>query len=148
MEKHRRKTTNGDAVSLGTQIVFFVQRIMYLHQHPDARPGQKFLDNDDAAFTDVLVTGSVVDLLVDISGGTLSAADFAASLTDDGVELRLGVRRSPDETRPGYQIMKGMSSSIVFDADKRCLTIKASGASVAAGLPGWTGKGCRPVIVG
>jgi hypothetical protein len=134
--------------ALGAGIDFFAQRIMYLQQHPDARPAQELRFDDDAAFTSVLVTGALVDLLVDISGGTVSREDFDAPMTENGVDLHLRVRRDPDESRPGYRIMKLMASSMVFDRERGHLTICVTGTSVAAGLPKWQGPGCRPVIVG
>jgi hypothetical protein len=44
-------------------------------------------------------------------------------------------------------MMARIATSIVLDREKSRLVFRASGGSVDAGLPVWSGDGCRPVIV-
>lgn len=133
--------------ALGGEIHFVTQRILYLRQHPNAIAGQDFVWDDDTAFGTTLLTGALFDLLMDCFGGESSTGDDLQSLlTDEGIEIRISLRRNPDASRPGYQFIKRIASSGLLAVDKGQLAITITGTSVDAAFPKWTGSGCVPFI--
>jgi hypothetical protein len=138
----------GQLSVVGGAIHFIVQRILYLRQHPDARPGQPFMWSNDVALGTALLTGALLDLFLDTLDGTLPVGNaLGTRLTDSGIEIKLAIKRDPDASRPGYQLMAQLASSIhQLESDDRCLIINITGSSVEAGFPKGPETGCPPVV--
>jgi hypothetical protein len=130
------KDTPRELASLGAEIQFAVQRVIYLHQHPDAKPGQPFVWDNEAVVASSFITGALFDLLLDAFAGDLpSPTDFQALLTDNGMDIRLKIRRNPNDSRPGIQLLRRMASSILLVPGNKELVISVTGTSVEAGFP-------------
>lgn len=135
--------------TIGARIQFIVQRLVYLRQHPDATPGRDFVWDNDAASSTALLTGALFDLFLDVFGGDLPKdEDLQAPLTDTGVEIRLTIRRDPDESGAGFQLVKRLASSVLLSREKGHLLVVVTGASIEAGFPPRIGTGCLPAIAG
>jgi hypothetical protein len=93
-----------------------------------------------------VITGALLDLLLDTRGGAFPVGgEFLAVLTESGMEIRLKTKTSPVESRPGYEMLKRLASSIRIDSDDQ-LIIEITGASVAVGFPRRPEGGSAPVI--
>jgi hypothetical protein len=138
-----------DLARVGAEVDFAVQRLAYLRQYPDGRPGQPFVLNNAVAFSMAMMLGTLLDLILDVSEGRLPRGrDFIAELTDDGMDLTVRIQRGPDESRPGYKVLKDLAYSVTVDADKHCLVIRMSAASINARFPRLDPGVCPPSIAG
>lgn len=141
------KANATDLARIGAEVDFAVQRFAYLRQHPDGRPGQPFSLDNAVAFSMTLMLGILFDLLLDVCDGHLpSRREFRAELTTDGMDVTVQIRRVPDESRPGYRLIKNLASSVTVDHDKRLLIINMSAASINAGFPERDPSVCPPSI--
>jgi hypothetical protein len=141
---------DADALArVGAGFDFAVQRFAYLRQHPDGQPGQPFTFDNAVAFSMSLMMGILLDLLLDVCDGRLpSGREFDAQLTPDGMNVTIRIQRAPDESRPGYRLIKKLASSVTADHDNNRLVICMSGASIASGFPQQDPTVCPPSIVG
>ena len=145
-------TTSKDATALdlarvGGEVDFALQRFAYLRQHPDGQSGRPLLFDNAVAFSMALMLGILLDLLLDVCDGSLPhRKDFDAQLTPDGMDLTIRIRRVPDESRPGYTLLKNLASSVAVNHDKDCLVIRMSAASINSGFPQQDPSVCPPVI--
>jgi len=145
----RKDVTATDIARVGAEVDFAVQRFAYLRQYPDGRPGQPFVLNNTVAFSMTMMLGILLDLILDVSDGRLpQGEDFTAELTDDGLDLIVRIRRGPDESRPGYKLLKDLAYSVTVDPDKRRLVIRMSARSINARFPDLDPKVCPPSIAG
>lgn len=138
-----------DIARVGAELDFAVQRFAYLRQHPDGQSGQPLLLDNAVAFSMTLMLGILLDLLLDVCDGHLPhGRSFDAHLTPGGMDVTIRIRRAPDESRPGYKLIKKLASSVTVNHDKHCLVICMSCASINSGFPQQDPSVCPPSIVG
>jgi hypothetical protein len=147
---HEPKEPNTtDLAHVGAKVDFAVQRFAYLRQHPDGQPGQPFILDNAVAFSMSLMLGTFLDLILDVCDGRLPyGKHFDVQLTPEGMDVTIHIQHPPNESRPGYKLIRRLASSINVDHDKRCLVLKMSGASISSGFPQQDPSVCPPSIAG
>lgn len=136
-----------DIARVGAELDFAVQRFAYLRQHPDGQDGQPFLLDNAVAYSMTLMLGILLDLLLDVCDGRLPyGKNLDAQLTPGGMDMTIRIRRVPDESRPGYKLIKNLASSVAVNHDKQCLVIRMSCASISSGFPQQDPSVCPPSI--
>jgi|tagenome__1003787_1003787.scaffolds.fasta_scaffold19873381_1 hypothetical protein len=134
---------------VGAEFEFALERFAYLRQHPDGQSGRPLLFDNAVAFSMTLMLGILLDLLLDVRDGALpQGKDFDVEMTPDGMDLTIRIRRVPDESRPGYKLLKNLASSVAVNQDKHCLVIRMSAASINSGFPQQDPSVCPPVVIG
>jgi hypothetical protein len=122
----------------GATLHGFLERCRYLYQHPDAKPGQAVEWTDADACLVSILTGCVLDILVDAgSGSARGRARLDIDLTEDGVILRLTARRRPRVSLSGFRVLRQVARRFGSSATAKSLHLvfEITGTSLRKGLP-------------